>query len=79
MIQVYSIARGPAESFVAALSNAELDQIASTVRSEWLSRSTSTMVWRRANRDHESEEEMLGRKRSSHDRVPRYGVGSAAA
>ena len=33
MIQVYSIARGPAESFVAALSNAELDQIASTVRS----------------------------------------------
>lgn len=32
MIQVYTIARGPAEPFVAALSDVELDQIASTVR-----------------------------------------------
>jgi wyosine [tRNA(Phe)-imidazoG37] synthetase (radical SAM superfamily) len=33
VIQVYTIARGPAEPFVAALSDAELDQIADTIRS----------------------------------------------
>ena len=33
MIQVYTIARGPAEQFVAALSDVELDRIASTIRS----------------------------------------------
>ncbi len=33
MIQVYTIARGPAEPFVAALSEVELDRVASTIRS----------------------------------------------
>jgi len=33
MIQIYTVARSPAEPFVSALSDAELDQIAGTVRS----------------------------------------------
>ena len=32
LVQVYTVARQPAESFVAALTNAEVDQIVATVR-----------------------------------------------